>query len=131
MTTTSVARWRFCPDEVMGAQLAHIASIATLDNVEVGVIPLTARPADVPLHGYEIFDDRRVTVWLEHATLAVPDPRDISTYRTLFTVMADAAEFIERMPQGYATMLGRRGARLSVGQKQRLAVARALLRGAP
>ena len=32
------------------------------------------------------------------------------------------------MPQGYATMLGRRGARLSVGQKQRLAVARALLR---
>ncbi|MGA6972543.1 MAG: ABC transporter ATP-binding protein [Candidatus Binatus sp.] len=43
-------------------------------------------------------------------------------------VMAGAAEFIERLADGYATMLGRRGARLSVGQKQRIAIARALLR---
>jgi ATP-binding cassette subfamily B protein len=42
--------------------------------------------------------------------------------------MAGAAEFIERLPDGYSTMLGRRGARLSVGQKQRIAIARALLR---
>jgi ABC-type multidrug transport system fused ATPase/permease subunit len=42
--------------------------------------------------------------------------------------MAGAAEFIDRLPDGYATILGRRGARLSVGQKQRIAIARALLR---
>ncbi len=42
--------------------------------------------------------------------------------------MAGAAEFIDRLPDGYATMLGRRGARLSVGQKQRIAIARALIR---
>jgi ATP-binding cassette subfamily B protein len=42
--------------------------------------------------------------------------------------MAGAAEFIDRLPDGYATMLGRRGARLSVGQKQRIAIARALLK---
>jgi len=41
--------------------------------------------------------------------------------------MAGAAEFIERLPDGYDTMLGRRGTRLSVGQKQRVAIARALL----
>ncbi|MFZ0658566.1 MAG: ABC transporter ATP-binding protein [Candidatus Binataceae bacterium] len=42
--------------------------------------------------------------------------------------LAGAAEFIDHMPLGYSTMLGRRGARLSVGQKQRIAIARAILR---
>jgi ABC-type multidrug transport system fused ATPase/permease subunit len=42
--------------------------------------------------------------------------------------MAGASEFIGRLADGYSTMLGRRGARLSVGQKQRIAIARALLR---
>jgi ABC-type multidrug transport system fused ATPase/permease subunit len=41
---------------------------------------------------------------------------------------AGAAAFIERLPVGYRTMLGRRGTRLSVGQKQRIAIARALIR---
>jgi len=41
--------------------------------------------------------------------------------------MAGAAEFIAQLPDGYATMLGRRGARLSVGQKQRIAIARVLI----
>jgi ATP-binding cassette subfamily B protein len=41
---------------------------------------------------------------------------------------AQAAEFIERLPHGYATHLGERGQRLSTGQKQRIAIARAILR---
>jgi ABC-type multidrug transport system fused ATPase/permease subunit len=45
--------------------------------------------------------------------------------------LAGAAEFIERLPQGLATRLGRGGGRLSVGQKQRLSIARALVREAP
>ncbi|HTR62214.1 MAG TPA: ABC transporter ATP-binding protein [Candidatus Binataceae bacterium] len=40
---------------------------------------------------------------------------------------AGAAEFISQLSDGYSTMLGRRGTRLSVGQKQRIAIARALL----
>lgn len=45
--------------------------------------------------------------------------------------VAGAAEFIDRLPEGYETPLGRGGGRLSVGQKQRLSIARALVRDAP
>src|SRR5271165_2703858 len=45
--------------------------------------------------------------------------------------MANCREFIEAMPDGFATMVGDRGVKLSGGQRQRLAIARALLKDAP
>lgn len=44
---------------------------------------------------------------------------------------ASAHEFIERLPEGYDTVIGERGSTLSGGEQQRLSIARALLKNAP
>jgi ATP-binding cassette subfamily B protein len=44
---------------------------------------------------------------------------------------ANAHEFVSRLPQGYDTVVGERGSRLSVGERQRVAIARTLLKDPP
>ena len=44
---------------------------------------------------------------------------------------ANAHEFIARLPEGYDTVVGERGSRLSVGERQRIAIARTLLKSPP
>ena len=44
---------------------------------------------------------------------------------------AEAAEFIDRLSQGYDTVVGERGQKLSGGQRQRLSIARALMKNPP
>ncbi len=56
--------------------------------------------------------------------------RPTATHEEILAASRQAAchEFIERFPEGYATLVGERGVKLSGGQRQRIAIARALLK---
>lgn len=65
----------------------------------------------------------------ENIRYAVPQASDDAVRAAARIACAD--EFIERLPAGYDTMLGERGTKLSSGQRQRLSIARAILKNAP
>ena len=72
-----------------------------------------------------VFDDSAAA----NVRMGNPDATDVEVARAAKT--AGALDFIEASPDGFQTRLGRAGARLSVGQKQRLAIARGLVSPAP
>lgn len=65
----------------------------------------------------------------ENIRLARPEASREEVERAAF--LAGASEFAERLPEGYDTRIGERGARLSAGEAQRIAIARAFLKDAP
>jgi ATP-binding cassette, subfamily B, bacterial len=66
---------------------------------------------------------------LENLRYGRPDASDDDVYCAAGA--AHCAEFIQRLPQGFDTIVGERGLKLSGGQRQRLAIARAFLRDSP
>ncbi len=65
----------------------------------------------------------------ENLLMGKPDATDAELWRAVDA--ANAREFIERLPPGLESVVGERGVKLSVGEKQRLSIARALLKDPP
>lgn len=65
----------------------------------------------------------------DNLTIAKPDATEEEILRAIYVGAMD--EFVPTLPDGLATVLGENGAGLSEGQAQRLAIARAVLGGAP
>ena len=65
----------------------------------------------------------------ENLLMGKPAASDTELWRAVDA--ANARQFIERLPQGLESVVGERGVKLSVGEKQRLSIARALLKDPP
>jgi ABC-type multidrug transport system fused ATPase/permease subunit len=65
----------------------------------------------------------------ENLLMGRPDATDAELWRAVDA--ANARQFIERLPDGLQSVVGERGVKLSVGEKQRLSIARALLKDPP
>ncbi len=99
----------------------------TIDGVPLALLPpdvWRAQIAWVPQRPH-LFH----TTIAENIRLGWPDAPLDAVMRAAEQAHADA--FIRALPQGYATPVGERGARLSGGQAQRIALARAFLKDAP
>jgi ATP-binding cassette, subfamily B, bacterial len=65
----------------------------------------------------------------ENLLMGKPTASDAELWRAVDA--ANARHFIERLPEGVESVVGERGVKLSVGEKQRLSIARALLKDPP
>jgi ATP-binding cassette, subfamily C, bacterial CydD len=107
-----------------GAILLDRIDGPTTELGEIAVEHWRRHLAWVPQHPY-LFDDTVV------GNIRLGDPAaDLAQVRRAAR-LAEADDFIDTLPEGYATRLGERGTRLSSGQRRRIALARAFLRDAP
>ena len=77
--------------------------------------------------------DQHITLFpttiLENIRYGNPEATDDQVYEA--AKLAEVSEFVEDLPDAWATLVGEGGHRLSGGQRQRLAIARAVLKDAP
>jgi ATP-binding cassette, subfamily B, bacterial len=96
---------------------------------------------DKPIRGYDLHSLREAIGVVtqesflfngsirENLLMGKPAATDVELWRAVDA--ANARQFIERLPDGLESVVGERGVKLSVGEKQRLSIARALLKDPP
>lgn len=110
LITEAALRWQSHDSTLILPQLDRIATIATLDNIWIGLLPADVAIPGVPEHNFQLYEDRDddqepvVRIEMLHARVIVSNPQDVAIYRDLFaswrTVAIhgdEAQEFLQRL----------------------------------
>lgn len=105
---------------------------ADTGSVSVGGVDVSGVDPETLLTCYsEVFQDVMLfdgTI-MENIRIGRSGASDEEVLQAARSAMCD--EFVELLPEGYATMVGENGSRLSGGERQRISIARAMLKSAP
>ena len=99
LITEAALRWQPGPPGLMLAQLDRIASVSTLENVVMGVIPQSARALTHVPHGFVVMEptdaetDPLVLVETVHANLTMSDPGQVALYRRQWAQLEKTAAY--------------------------------------
>ncbi|MEU4746386.1 helix-turn-helix transcriptional regulator [Actinosynnema sp. NPDC023658] len=80
----SALRWRMGSADLMCEQIDHLVQIIRRPNVQLGVVPWTADANIVALHGFQVYDERVVTLSVLTGNATITDPHDVREYLGLF-----------------------------------------------
>ena len=108
---------------LIAAFYAPTSGLITVDGVDLGTVRLDAfrTQIGVVLQETFLFDG---TI-LDNVSFARPDATQEEVLSACKSARVD--EFVEKLDEGYATVVGERGVKLSGGQRQRISIARAIL----
>ncbi len=82
-----------CPPSILGGQLDRLAGVVGMDNVDLGIVPLSTPVKIPPASGFWIHDERLVVVETWHAGLRIDDADSVATYLRTWQALQKSAVY--------------------------------------
>ncbi|GAA2676326.1 MULTISPECIES: helix-turn-helix transcriptional regulator [Actinosynnema] len=103
LLSESALRWRMGSADLMCEQIEHLRRLGRRPNVQLAVVPWSAEVSAVVLHGFQVYDERYVTLSVLTGNATITDPHDVREYLHLFGRLERVAlrgELLEDLLEG-------------------------------